>query len=267
MVHACAAYAAPIVLRWPVLRCGPPKGHKKESNSAKNHRSLSRREALHLALTSSALITSSKVSGAVYDRHAAYYELLDGSTALTRVLGFNAMRSDLLSGAQGAVVELGAGTGLNLDYYPPAVTDVTAVDESELMLRRAAARAANSDFRAPRFNAIIADAASTGLPSAAFDTVIATFVLCVVKDAAAVACEMRRLVAQHGTALVLDYSRSSLPIVSAYQDITASTVARWSKGCVPNIDLQVLLSDAGFRVVSTTSAFAGTVIAIRLSPC
>lgn len=212
-------------------------------------------------------MTPSRAIGADYDRHAAWYELLDGSTALTRALGFNTMRANLLSQAQGTVVELGAGTGLNLDFYPQAVTDVTAVDESELMLQHAKARATHGVVRIPNFNAIIADAAATGLPSAAFDTVVTTFALCVVTDTAAVAREMRRLVRPHGSALVLDYSRSPLPIVAAYQDITAATVSRWSKGCVPNVNLPVLLSDAGFKIVSTTSAFAGTVVALRLSPC
>lgn len=227
---------------------------------------LPRRDLLRhsLSVTVSALLPSRAGSAATYDRHAETYDVLDGSTPLTRLLGFDAMRAELLSVARGKVIELGAGTGVNFDFYPSTVTNLTAVDASALMLRHAAARArvgAN-----PALTTVVGDAATTGLPGAAFDTVVATFALCVMPDAAAVAREMRRLITPTGTALVLDYSRSRLPVLAAYQDVTASTVARWSKGCVPNLNLQSLLTDAGFSIISSTSTLAGTILALQLRP-
>jgi SAM-dependent methyltransferase len=55
--------------------------------------------------------------------------------------GLGALRQELLAGAHGRVVEVGAGNGLNFAHYPPAVSEVVAV-EPEARLRRLAVAAA-----------------------------------------------------------------------------------------------------------------------------
>lgn len=230
-----------------------------------------RRTALRmLAVLSLGSCVESCVAAAQYDSLAPTYDVLDGSNPLTRLVGFDSLRASLLQHARGSVVELGAGTGVNLPYYPlddfTGITSFTAIDESSAMLQRIM----ESTFRRPRqsiiMDTIVCDATSTPLASHSVDTVVSTFCLCVVDDPTALAKEMRRLVKRDGIALVLDYTRSSFAPLAMYQDVTASTVRRMSKGCTLNLELIPMLEDAGFEVSSMSSTLGGLVLALELRP-
>lgn len=227
---------------------------------------VSRRRLLQLcislpALPAHASTTSISYDSYNYDKTAPTYEILDGTTALTKSVGLDTLRAILLSNARGSTVELGFGTGVNLPFYTNT-TSITGVDASKPMLQYASSKKAIKTF-VP----IVSDATHTNLPSYSFDTVVATFCLCVVNDATAVANEMRRLVKHGGIALVLDYTRSDeYKSLAIYQDFTAGAVAKMSKGCVPNLQLTNIMTNAGFSVSSSTSILAGTVIALELTP-
>ena len=76
----------------------------------------------------------------IYDEGASSYENLYSDSLVSRALDFTTLRKDLLSKADGDVLELGVGTGLNLPYYPNGVTSYVGVDISENMQKQAEAR-------------------------------------------------------------------------------------------------------------------------------
>lgn len=207
---------------------------------------------------------------------ASKYETLDGSTRLTRGLGLDALRAQLLAEAYGQVLEIGFGTGVNLPFYVPSIeqnklTSLTALDSSDAMLqygqskyRTITGSATNSDST---FKTLVADASNTHLPPDSFDTIVATFCLCVVSDVSQVAKEMYRLIRKGGNVLILDYTRSqeSQP-VALYQDLTSTLVTKMSKGCSPNLDINAIMADSGFSVKSSSTILAGTIIAAKFSP-
>jgi len=104
---------------------------------------------------------------------ASYEWLLRGSERA----GMADRRRDLLTRARGATVEIGAGTGLNMSFYPDAVTELVLTEPSPYMERRLRARAAQ---REPSARVVEAAGEDLPFPDASFDTVVATLVLCTV---------------------------------------------------------------------------------------
>lgn len=144
--------------------------------------------------------------------YAATYDLFNGPAERA---GLRQQRHDLLAGATGATIEIGAGTGLNLTHYPPAVTRLTLIEPDPHMsgrLRRRATRLGR--------DAEILDATADRLPfpDASFDTAVVTFTLCSVPDEQAVLSEITRVLVPCGRLLFLEHVRSADPRIAARQD-------------------------------------------------
>lgn len=244
-----------------------PSACATQHNSSPAPPSLPRRAILQLpALLAFLAPPPAPASTSDYDAYADSYDVLDGSNPLTRFLSFDALRADLLSNAFGSTLELAAGTGVNLPFYPSSLYSLVALDSSTQMLSRLRLRAENASPPWP-LRVVLGDAACTLLRDAPpFDTVVITFGLCVVPDPAAVLREARRLVAPRGALLILDYTSSGVGFVASYQRAVGPAVARLSKGCRPDLDLLALLRDARFVVEEANYALGDTVAAIRARP-
>ncbi|WP_300577493.1 class I SAM-dependent methyltransferase [uncultured Nocardioides sp.] len=109
------------------------------------------------------------------------------------------------SGLSGRVLEVGFGSGLNLPHLPPEATAVDAVEPSDLAWEMSAARRSTAAVPVTRvgLNGQRIDA-----DSAAYDSVLCTFSLCTIPDAALAAREMARLVRPGGTVHVLEHGLS-----------------------------------------------------------
>ena len=144
--------------------------------------------------------------------YAAMYDLFNASAERA---GLREQRHDLLAQATGATIEIGAGTGLNLAHYPPAVTRLALIEPDPYMRERLRGRAS----RLGR-DAEILDAAADRLPfpDASFDTAVVTFALCSVPDEQAALSEITRVLARGGRLLFLEHVRSADPRVAARQD-------------------------------------------------
>jgi methyltransferase OMS1, mitochondrial len=205
-----------------------------------------------------------------YNAYAAHYDVLDGGPAAA-LFGINAARRQQLSSARGRVLEVGVGTGLNLDQYPVdnGISALTLVDISEAMLRATEAKLKQRpqwrDVRLVRADVTRGPLLEEHLGGdAAFDTVVDSFSLCVLgTDGAERALEqMRRVVrpqAQGGQLLLLENSRASNPWLGWYQDATADVVAAvGGKGCVYNQDVgRLIRSNGGLTIVEETEFAAG----------
>lgn len=146
----------------------------------------------------------SDTQGAVtarYDRIARFYDLID--LPMDVFGGVARRRRRLLARAHGAVLEVGVGTGRNLDVYPPD-TDVTGIDVSAKMLARARRRA---DHLGGPLRFEQADVRRLPFADATFDTVVATCVFCSVADPVAGLREAARVVRPGGQVLLLEHVR------------------------------------------------------------
>jgi ubiquinone/menaquinone biosynthesis C-methylase UbiE len=113
-------------------------------------------------------------------------------------------RGELLGSLEGRVLEIGAGTGANLPFYPPTLERLVVTDPDEHMLKRLAdARAGSGPRRAPE----IVQAPADALPFAdrAFDVVVSTLVLCSVPDVDRTLAEIRRVLVPGGRLVFLEH--------------------------------------------------------------
>src|SRR5947207_15212509 len=68
--------------------------------------------------------------------HPIFARFYDRITAGTERAGLGEMRRELLTSAAGRVLELGAGTGHNLPYYTPEVTELVMTEPDPHMAAR-----------------------------------------------------------------------------------------------------------------------------------
>lgn len=132
--------------------------------------------------------------------------IYDWVIAATEARGLAARRRRLLASARGRVLEIGAGTGLNLRHYrPDQVTSLVALEPDAAMGERLTARSRSLTVPLTVVAAGIDDA---GLGEGAFDTVVSTLVLCTVPDADRAAAAVHRWLAPGGRLLFVEHVRA-----------------------------------------------------------
>jgi SAM-dependent methyltransferase len=138
-------------------------------------------------------------------------------------------RQKLVAPATGRVLEVGAGPGWNLRYYPP-VDELVATDSVDGMLDRARKRAGPE--------VVTARAAVEELPyeDGSFDTVVASLLLCSVADPDRALAEIRRVLRPGGQYLFLEHVRSNDPKIARRQDRLERLWGVVAFGCHPNRD-------------------------------
>ena len=147
--------------------------------------------------------------------------------------GLRQMRGDLLGEAHGRTLEIGAGTGLNLDRYPAAVTELVLTEPFGPMAAQLRARAAGEGRQV---EVVEAPGESLPLPDASFDTVALTLVLCTVDDPEAVLKEVARVLRPGGRLLFLEHVRSPEPGLARWQDRLEKPWWVFGHGCHCNRD-------------------------------
>lgn len=148
--------------------------------------------------------------------------------------------------AHGAVLEIGVGTGLNLDLYDPKrVTRLVGIEPDPHMLRRAHPRVAGLGFPAML---VQGDAEGLPFPPASFDTVVVTFTLCTIPHPAAALTEVRRVLRPQGCALLVEHTRSPQPALAGVQDAVTPLWRRFAGGCHLNRPALDLVRESGLDV-------------------
>jgi ubiquinone/menaquinone biosynthesis C-methylase UbiE len=177
--------------------------------------------------------TWGRMFSAVYDR---------GFKA-TEEAGLREMRRELLAQARGRVLELGAGTGLNLELYPEAVEDLTLTEPDPHMTKQLREKLASSERKA---ELVETGAERLPFPDDSFDTAVVTLVLCTVPDPAASLAEIKRVLKPGGQLLYLEHVRSDSPDLAKWQDRLESPWRFLADGCHCNRDTVSAIGAAGF---------------------
>jgi phosphatidylethanolamine/phosphatidyl-N-methylethanolamine N-methyltransferase len=178
----------------------------------------------------------------VYDKLAKVYDLFFGPTLhpgrLQAIKRMNIQPNE-------RVLEVGVGTGINLDLYPRDAA-ITGIDYTASMLEKARERAAKREGTAVRL--LQMDAADLRFAEDAFDIVYAPYLISVVPDPVKVAQEMRRVCRPGGRIIFLNHFLSPNPLLSRVERLISPATIHI--GFKSDLDLPAFLAQADLRPVS-----------------
>ncbi|HEX2391391.1 MAG TPA: class I SAM-dependent methyltransferase [Solirubrobacterales bacterium] len=179
--------------------------------------------------------TWGRMFSAVYDR----------GMAGTEAAGLWEMRRELLAKAAGRTIEIGAGTGANLELYPPGVGELVLAEPDPHMVKQLRRKLASSGR-----DAEVVEAPAERLPfaDASFDTAVATLVFCTVADPEAAVAEAARVLKPGGSLLFLEHVRSPEPGLARWQDRLERPWHFLGDGCHCNRDTVATIDAAGLEL-------------------
>ncbi|MFV3385282.1 class I SAM-dependent methyltransferase [Pseudomonas sp. NY15364] len=185
----------------------------------------------------------------LYDRHLLPH-LIDFACGMGAVMK---ARSQLVPLAQGRVLEIGIGSGLNLGFYDPQrVEVVVGVDPSAAMQRLARERAARCQVPVEM---IALELGQIQAADASFDDIVCTFTLCTIPDAIAALREMRRVLKPGGRLLFCEHGLApDLPVVRWQKRLTPL----WKPlagGCHLDRDIPALIGAGGFHIRELSTGY------------
>ena len=184
-----------------------------------------------------------------YDQHVLPH-LIDFACGMGAVMK---TRAQIVPQAEGRVLEIGIGSGLNLSFYDPAkVSVIVGVDPSAAMQKLARQRAAEISIPVEM---IALELGQIQAADASFDSIVCTFTLCTIPDAGAALKEMRRVLKPGGKLLFSEHGLApDLPVVRWQQRLTPL----WKPlagGCHLNRDIPALIEAGGFSIGQLDSSY------------
>lgn len=155
-----------------------------------------------------------------YDRLAPWYDRLEALIEWWKFAGWRAGLRQRIRGP--SVLEVGVGTGKNMNYYPSGIR-VTGIDLSPRMLERARKRAAAIGLDVDLKEM---DAQDLQFPDNSFDTVFATFVFCSVPNPVLGLKELHRVCKPDGRLILLEHMRPGNALLGLLFDVLNPIVVR-----------------------------------------
>lgn len=171
-------------------------------------------------------------------------------------------RKKVVPMAEGRVLEIGIGTGLNLEFYDPSrIEKVIGLDPSEESWKIAGEKAENLPF----------DVEFIGLPGEeipldanSVDTVLVTYAICTIPDPEKALEGMRRVLRPGGNLIFCEHGLAPDENVQKWQNRINPIWKKLAGGCNLNRKIPFLLEESGFRIknmetmyLPNTPQFAG----------
>lgn len=155
-------------------------------------------------------------------------------------------RGQTCEGLHGRVVEVGFGSGLNIEKYPAEVSHVYAVDPSLVGRKLGAERIAGSPIP---IEFVGLDGQSLPLDDESCDSALSTYTLCTIPDVEAALAEILRVLVPGGCLHALEHGLAREEKVARRQRRFEPIQKRFADGCHLTRDPDALLRDAGFEIV------------------
>ncbi len=174
--------------------------------------------------------------------------LLDWSM---RMRALQPYRERVIADAEGRVLEIGLGSGLNLSFYGKRVSSVTGVEPSAELLALARRRL---KMVSVAVDLIEGSAETLPLEDRSVDTVVTTWTLCTIPDAGRALREARRVLRPGGRLLFVEHGRAPEPGVARWQDRLDPLWRRLAGGCHLNRKIDALIEGSGFRIETLTNS-------------
>lgn len=161
-------------------------------------------------------------------------------------------RERVVSAAEGRVLEIGIGSGLNLPFYTSHVREILGLDPVPGLITMARRAAENTGLPVTFLEY---SAEQIPLENASVDTVVVTWTLCSIPDAGQALREMRRVLKPGGQLLFVEHGLAPEPRVRRWQDWLTPIWKRCSGGCHLNRPIQALIDGNGFAVAQIETGY------------
>jgi ubiquinone/menaquinone biosynthesis C-methylase UbiE len=154
-------------------------------------------------------------------------------------------RERVIGAAQGRVLEIGVGSGLNLPLYPARVREIVALEPSPRLLAMSRRLASGLSLQV-KF--IQGSAEIIPLKAGSIDTVVTTWTLCTIPAVIEALHEMRRVLSPNGQLLFVEHGLAPDKNVRKWQDWLTPAWKRIGGGCHLNRPIGAIVENAGFAI-------------------
>ena len=165
---------------------------------------------------------------------------------------FTALRAQYVAEAEGKVLEVGIGSGLNLPHYSDQVRSITGVDPAAELTVKAEQRAAQIEAEV---NVLGLSGEALDSDDNEFDSIVCTWTLCSIPNPYRAVAEMRRVLKPGGKLIFVEHGKSDDASVVKWQ---ARIEPLWKKiggGCHLTRRADRLLADGGFKLREFDSGY------------
>ncbi len=185
----------------------------------------------------------------LYNKHILPH-LIDCACGLGAVMG---QRAKLVPLAYGDVLEIGIGTGLNLEFYDPTrVTRIVGVDPAAEMHPLAQKRIRQINIPV---ETVALELEQVAAPDHSFDCIVCTFTLCTIPDPVAALNEMRRVLKPEGVLLFCEHGLAPDASVQRWQRRITPWWKPFAGGCHLDRDVRQVLAAGGFQITEIASKY------------
>jgi len=185
--------------------------------------------------------------GRIYDATwgRGFSAIYDRAMKSTEEAGMREIRRETLAAARGRTIEIGAGTGINVELYPEDVSELVLAEPDEHMLSRLRPKVPTWGR-----DVDVVQAPADRLPfeDDSFDTAVFTLVLCTVPDPVAALKEAARVLKPGGELLFVEHVRSLEPGLARWQDRLERPWRFLGDGCHCNRDTIATIEASPFEV-------------------
>ena len=176
-----------------------------------------------------------------YNRLSFIYDYVEAPVEYLRFASWRKRLKDSITGQR--ALEVGVGTGKNLSYYPKKI-EITAIDLSSGMLKRARKKASKQESSV---KLIEMDVQQLDFPDNFFDTIFATFVFCSVPDPVAGLKELNRVCKPDGNLILIEHVRPENVILGFIFDVLNPLAVRMMGANINRRTLENIVK-AGWKI-------------------
>jgi ubiquinone/menaquinone biosynthesis C-methylase UbiE len=174
---------------------------------------------------------------------------------------FKKIRKNLLEKAQGRILEIGSGTGVNFPLYKD-VTQVDAIEPSLFMRTKSLKRI---DLSSVPIQTYLIKAEKLPFPENTFDTVVGTLVFCTIPDPKKALSEIKRVSKPDARLLLFEHVKMEQPFLAKMQEGLTPFWKRICDGCHLNRDTVSLLRESDFSIENVYPYYNGLFVVIECS--
>jgi ubiquinone/menaquinone biosynthesis C-methylase UbiE len=161
-------------------------------------------------------------------------------------------RERVLSRAEGRVLEIGIGSGLNLPLYGTRVGEVLGLEPAARLL--AMARRTSGRWVRP-VTLIAGSAEAIPIEDHSIDTVVTTWTLCSIPDAVGALNEMRRVLRPGGQLLFVEHGLAPEDNIQRWQNRLTPLWKKIGGGCHLNRPIRNLIESTGFDITQLQTGY------------